>query len=144
MNSVMDIVKEERKHSSFHCGLSEDLVAENIYSQFCVLRTYRQCRGVPQGSAVSSVLCCLCYGHMENVLFKDIIKKKGYRQNYVFHPITSVVVITPVQQLRELLSICFSSFCSSLMRLVDDFLLITPDLHDAQTFLKYDNDDVPH
>ena len=24
------------------------------------------------------------------------------------------------------------------MRLVDDFLLITPDLHEAQTFLKYD------
>uniref|UniRef100_H3C688 Telomerase reverse transcriptase n=1 Tax=Tetraodon nigroviridis TaxID=99883 RepID=H3C688_TETNG len=64
-------------------------------------KTYRQCRGVPQGSAVSSVLCCLCYGLMENVLFKDIIKNKG-----------------------------------SLMRLVDDFLLITPDLRDAQTFLK--------
>lgn len=24
------------------------------------------------------------------------------------------------------------------MRLVDDFLLITPDLHEAQAFLKYD------
>lgn len=29
-------------------------------------------------------------------------------------------------------------FFSCLMRLVDDFLLITPDLHDAQIFLKYD------
>ncbi|XP_073319361.1 telomerase reverse transcriptase [Pagrus major] len=64
-------------------------------------KTYRQCRGIPQGSVVSSLLCCLCYGHMENVLFKDITGKKG-----------------------------------CLMRLVDDFLLITPDLHDAQTFLK--------
>eukprot|EP00064_Thunnus_orientalis_P015713 superscaffoldBa00002967_g15770 len=64
-------------------------------------KTYRQCRGIPQGSVVSSLLCCLCYGHMENVLFKDITENKG-----------------------------------CLMRLVDDFLLITPDLHEAQSFLK--------
>ncbi|XP_040909585.1 telomerase reverse transcriptase [Toxotes jaculatrix] len=64
-------------------------------------KTYRQCRGIPQGSVVSSLLCCLCYGHMENVLFKDITENKG-----------------------------------CLMRLVDDFLLITPDFHEAQTFLK--------
>uniref|UniRef100_A0A3Q3R2L7 Telomerase reverse transcriptase n=1 Tax=Monopterus albus TaxID=43700 RepID=A0A3Q3R2L7_MONAL len=64
-------------------------------------KTYRQCRGIPQGSVVSSLLCCLCYGHMENVLFKNITENKG-----------------------------------CLMRLVDDFLMITPDLHEAQTFLK--------
>ncbi|XP_058474618.1 telomerase reverse transcriptase [Solea solea] len=64
-------------------------------------KTYRQCRGIPQGSVVSSLLCCLCYGHMENVLFKDIIKNKR-----------------------------------CLMRLVDDFLLITPDFQEAQNFLE--------
>ncbi|XP_041663934.1 telomerase reverse transcriptase [Cheilinus undulatus] len=64
-------------------------------------KTYRQCRGIPQGSVVSSLLCCLCYGHMENSLFKDITGKKG-----------------------------------CLMRLVDDFLLITPDLQEAQGFLR--------
>nr|ABC47309.1 telomerase reverse transcriptase [Epinephelus coioides] len=64
-------------------------------------KTYRQCRGIPQGSVVSSLLCCLCYGHMENVLFKDITEKKR-----------------------------------CLMRLVDDFLLITPDLQEAQSFLR--------
>ncbi|KAM9855184.1 telomerase reverse transcriptase [Aulostomus maculatus] len=64
-------------------------------------KTYLQCRGVPQGSVVSSLLCCLCYGHMENVLFKDLAQNKG-----------------------------------CLMRLVDDFLLITPDLQEAQSFLK--------
>ncbi|XP_061596996.1 telomerase reverse transcriptase [Cololabis saira] len=64
-------------------------------------KTYRQCRGIPQGSVVSSLLCCLCYGHMENALFKDIIGNK----------------------------LC-------LMRLVDDFLLITPHQHEAQSFLK--------
>ncbi|KAK5598907.1 hypothetical protein CRENBAI_002116 [Crenichthys baileyi] len=64
-------------------------------------KTYHQSRGIPQGSVVSSLLCCLCYGHMENVLLKDITENKG-----------------------------------CLMRLVDDFLLITPDQHQAQTFLK--------
>ncbi|XP_018556913.1 telomerase reverse transcriptase isoform X1 [Lates calcarifer] len=62
-------------------------------------KTYRQCRGIPQGSVVSSLLCCLCYGHMESVLFKD-----GHK--------------------------------GCLMRLVDDFLLVTPDLHEAENFLK--------
>ncbi|XP_034560573.1 telomerase reverse transcriptase [Notolabrus celidotus] len=64
-------------------------------------KTYQQCRGIPQGSVVSSLLCCLCYGHMENTLLKNITEKKG-----------------------------------CLMRLVDDFLLITPDLHEAQGFLR--------
>ncbi|KAM4539818.1 telomerase reverse transcriptase [Odontesthes bonariensis] len=64
-------------------------------------KTYHQCRGIPQGSVVSSLLCCLCYGHMENVLFKGVTENKG-----------------------------------RLMRLVDDFLLITPDQHEAQTFLE--------
>lgn len=31
-----------------------------------------------------------------------------------------------------------------LMRLVDDFLLITPDLHEAQSFLKYDSPTLSH
>uniref|UniRef100_A0A672GU47 Telomerase reverse transcriptase n=1 Tax=Salarias fasciatus TaxID=181472 RepID=A0A672GU47_SALFA len=64
-------------------------------------RTYRQCRGIPQGSVVSTLLCCLCYGHMENALFKDSAESRG-----------------------------------CLMRLVDDFLLITPDQHKAEAFLK--------
>uniref|UniRef100_A0A3B3D5U9 Telomerase reverse transcriptase n=1 Tax=Oryzias melastigma TaxID=30732 RepID=A0A3B3D5U9_ORYME len=60
-------------------------------------KTYR----IPQGSVVSSLLCCLCYGHMERVLFRDLTK---------------------------------NSRC--LMGLVDDFLLITPDLNQAHTFLR--------
>ncbi|XP_053718847.1 telomerase reverse transcriptase [Synchiropus splendidus] len=39
-------------------------------------RMYRRCQGIPQGSLVSSLLCCLCYGHMENTLFKDFPKDK--------------------------------------------------------------------
>lgn len=47
---------------------------------------------------------------MESVLFKDIINKKGYRQHYAFHLIIPVVVVTPVQQLRAVLSICIFPF----------------------------------
>ena len=36
------------------------------------------------------------------------------------------------------LAVCYFLVCRRLMRLVDDFLLITPDQHEAQTFLKYD------
>ncbi|XP_072529465.1 telomerase reverse transcriptase [Salminus brasiliensis] len=61
---------------------------------------FRQVRGVPQGSAVSTMLCNLCYGHMENSLLKNITEKGG-----------------------------------CLMRLVDDFLLITPRLSKAVQFL---------
>ncbi|XP_067111466.1 telomerase reverse transcriptase [Osmerus mordax] len=64
-------------------------------------KMFRQWQGIPQGSVVSSLLCCLCYAHMENFLFKNLTEKGGH-----------------------------------LMRLVDDFLLITPDLNQAQTFLK--------
>uniref|UniRef100_A0AAZ3RT47 Telomerase reverse transcriptase n=1 Tax=Oncorhynchus tshawytscha TaxID=74940 RepID=A0AAZ3RT47_ONCTS len=64
-------------------------------------KSFRQCQGIPQGSVVSSLLCCLCYGHMENLLFPNVSQRGG-----------------------------------CLMRLVDDFLLITPDLSQAQTFLK--------
>ncbi|KAJ8286486.1 hypothetical protein GJAV_G00039760 [Gymnothorax javanicus] len=64
-------------------------------------KMFRQCRGIPQGSVVSTLLCCLCYGHMENALLRPLVDNGG-----------------------------------CLMRLVDDFLFITPDLCKAQAFLK--------
>ncbi|KAI1905134.1 hypothetical protein AGOR_G00012990 [Albula goreensis] len=64
-------------------------------------KMFRQSRGIPQGSVASTMLCCLCYGHMENTLLNHFMEGGG-----------------------------------CLMRLVDDFLLITPDLGKAQTFLK--------
>lgn len=114
-----------------------------------ISRTYRQCRGIPQGSVVSSLLCCLCYGHMENVLFKGITKKDGYSRP-LHLSVKDLDVVTHLQQ-QEAVFLFFKSLmpfltllCNfpftprCLIRLVDDFLLITPDLHDAQTFLKYD------
>lgn len=104
---------------------------------------------------MSSLLCCLCYGHMENVLFKDITQKKGYSRllcisvNFYRCNNTSAAAAGGSLSLLSLVSVfpshhLFFSLCRCLIRLVDDFLLITPDLHDAQAFLKYDTRQVFH
>uniref|UniRef100_A0A8C3J5J7 Telomerase reverse transcriptase n=1 Tax=Calidris pygmaea TaxID=425635 RepID=A0A8C3J5J7_9CHAR len=64
-------------------------------------RYYLQCCGIPQGSILSTLLCSLCYGDMENKLLC------GVQQDGV------------------------------LIRLIDDFLLVTPHLTQARTFLSY-------
>ncbi|XP_037749306.1 telomerase reverse transcriptase isoform X8 [Chelonia mydas] len=64
-------------------------------------RYYLQCCGIPQGSILSTLLCSLCYGDMENKLFCGI-QRDGV-----------------------------------LIRLIDDFLLLTPHLTLAKTFLSY-------
>lgn len=61
---------------------------------------YVQCQGVPQGSVLSTLLCSLCYGRMEEELFA------GMRHDGL------------------------------LLRLVDDFLLVTPHLAQAKAFLR--------
>ncbi|NP_001269394.1 telomerase reverse transcriptase [Ornithorhynchus anatinus] len=63
-------------------------------------RYYVQRRGIPQGSILSTLLCSLCYGDMENRLFP------GIQQDGV------------------------------LLRLIDDFLLVTPHLAQAKLFLR--------
>ncbi|XP_027535502.1 telomerase reverse transcriptase isoform X5 [Neopelma chrysocephalum] len=63
-------------------------------------RYYLQCCGIPQGSILSTLLCSLCYGDMENKLLC------GVQQDGV------------------------------LIRLIDDFLLVTPHLLQARTFLR--------
>ncbi|XP_071409648.1 telomerase reverse transcriptase [Pithys albifrons albifrons] len=63
-------------------------------------RYYLQTCGIPQGSILSTLLCSLCYGDMENKLLH------GVQQDGV------------------------------LIRLVDDFLLLTPHLLQARTFLR--------
>ncbi|XP_010132433.1 PREDICTED: telomerase reverse transcriptase-like, partial [Buceros rhinoceros silvestris] len=61
---------------------------------------YLQCCGIPQGSILSTLLCSLCYGDMENKLLC------GVQQDGV------------------------------LIRLIDDFLLVTPHLMQARAFLR--------
>ncbi|XP_069766142.1 telomerase reverse transcriptase isoform X2 [Narcine bancroftii] len=61
---------------------------------------YIQCCGIPQGSLISTLLCGLCYGDMENQLFAGI-QDDGL-----------------------------------MLRLIDDFLLMTPHLSQAKKFLR--------
>ncbi|XP_036262407.1 telomerase reverse transcriptase [Molothrus ater] len=63
-------------------------------------RYYLQCCGIPQGSILSTLLCSLFYGDMENKWLS------GIKQDGV------------------------------LIRLIDDFLLLTPHLMKARTFLR--------
>uniref|UniRef100_A0A8C2M0A0 Telomerase reverse transcriptase n=1 Tax=Cricetulus griseus TaxID=10029 RepID=A0A8C2M0A0_CRIGR len=63
-------------------------------------RCYVQCQGIPQGSSLSTLLCSLCFGDMENKLFAEV-QKDGL-----------------------------------LLRFVDDFLLVTPHLVQAEAFLR--------
>ncbi|XP_055749231.1 telomerase reverse transcriptase [Salvelinus fontinalis] len=110
---VMSLQREGKVHDAIlvEQHFSTDIHGKDVLEFFtqmlssCVVqfgkKTFRQRQGIPQGSVVSSLLCCLCYGHMENLLFPNVSQRGG-----------------------------------CLMRLVDDFLLITPDLSQAQTFLK--------
>uniref|UniRef100_A0AAZ3P0A4 Telomerase reverse transcriptase n=1 Tax=Oncorhynchus tshawytscha TaxID=74940 RepID=A0AAZ3P0A4_ONCTS len=110
---VMSLQREGKVHDAIlvEQHFSTDIHGKDVLEFFtqmlssCVVqfgkKSFRQCQGIPQGSVVSSLLCCLCYGHMENLLFPNVSQRGG-----------------------------------CLMRLVDDFLLITPDLSQAQTFLK--------
>uniref|UniRef100_A0A674CVY3 Telomerase reverse transcriptase n=1 Tax=Salmo trutta TaxID=8032 RepID=A0A674CVY3_SALTR len=109
---VMSLQREGKVHDAIlvEQHFSTDIHGKDVLEFFtqmlssCVVqfgKKFRQCSGIPQGSVVSSLLCCLCYGHMENFLFPNVSQRGG-----------------------------------CLMRLVDDFLLITPDLSQAQTFLK--------
>ncbi|KAJ8407974.1 hypothetical protein AAFF_G00262020 [Aldrovandia affinis] len=94
----------EQHFSSHVCGRDVLEFFKEVLSNYVIrfgMKMFRQCRGVPQGSVPSTLLCCLCYGHMENTLLNHVVEGGG-----------------------------------CLMRLVDDFLLITPDLGKAQTFLK--------
>ncbi|XP_032937697.1 telomerase reverse transcriptase [Catharus ustulatus] len=70
-------------------------------------RYYLQCCGIPQGSILSTLLCSLFYGDMENKLLS------GIQQDGV------------------------------LIRLIDDFLLLTPHLMKARTFLRTLTSDIP-
>uniref|UniRef100_A0A4W3JXA5 Telomerase reverse transcriptase n=1 Tax=Callorhinchus milii TaxID=7868 RepID=A0A4W3JXA5_CALMI len=76
----------------------KQLIVENVIR--IQDKYYVQRRGIPQGSILSTLLCSLCYGDMENQLFQGI-QKDGL-----------------------------------LLRLIDDFLLVTPHLSQAQRFLR--------
>ncbi|XP_037655297.1 telomerase reverse transcriptase isoform X2 [Choloepus didactylus] len=97
------------------CSLNEpsgglfDFFLHLVYNSVLQLggRYFVQGRGIPQGSILSTLLCSLCYGDMENKLFAST-QRDGL-----------------------------------LLRLVDDFLLVTPHLTEAQAFLRTLAEGVP-
>ncbi|XP_030645421.1 telomerase reverse transcriptase [Chanos chanos] len=114
--NMKGFVLDEQRNGKLHNGIlvemvSKDVKGRDIFNFFKQMltsyviqfekNTFRQVRGIPQGSAVSTMLCNLCYGHMESALLSHVTEKGG-----------------------------------CLMRLVDDFLLITPKLNKAMSFLK--------
>ncbi|KAF5887628.1 telomerase reverse transcriptase, partial [Clarias magur] len=114
--NMKGFVMEEQNNGKLHNAilvekLSVDVKGADVFRFFRQMlssyviqynkKLFRQVCGVPQGSVVSTMLCNLCYGHMETRVLKDITEKGG-----------------------------------CLMRLVDDFLLITPRLSKAMEFLK--------
>ncbi|XP_052325078.1 telomerase reverse transcriptase isoform X2 [Oncorhynchus keta] len=86
---VMALQREGKVHDAIlvEQHFSTDIHGKDVLEFFtqmlssCVVqfgkKTFRQCQGIPQGSVVSSLLCCLCYGHMENLLFPDVSQRGG-------------------------------------------------------------------
>ncbi|XP_025019954.1 telomerase reverse transcriptase [Python bivittatus] len=94
-----------KESSSSLCEFFLQLIHHNILK--IEDRYYVQCCGIPQGSILSTLLCNLCYGDMENKLLCNV-QKDGV-----------------------------------LMRLTDDFLLVTPHLAQAKTFLRTLTEGIP-
>ncbi|XP_058420373.1 telomerase reverse transcriptase isoform X2 [Diceros bicornis minor] len=103
MSSLRDAVVIEQSSSLNEAGSSLcDFFLRLVHNHVIRIggKSYVQCRGIPQGSILSTLLCSLCYGDMENKLFSGI-QRDGV-----------------------------------LLRLVDDFLLVTPHLTQARAFLR--------
>ena len=87
--------------SEFHFQSSISCFPELIWKAVCshmlwvvmfyllCSRMFRQVCGIPQGSVVSSLLCNLCYAHMENSLLSHITEKGGYTVYQLISPLFS-------------------------------------------------------
>ena len=91
-----------------------DLIKEHIISNLVVSddrfgpRFFLQSRGIPQGSVISTLLCTLYYGDIEEKLLKEVFNNSNERL----------------------------SSPHLLLRIVDDFLLICTEKDTAERFLK--------
>ncbi|XP_026556664.1 telomerase reverse transcriptase [Pseudonaja textilis] len=96
------VIVEQRVSLKESCSSLREFFLQLIHNNILKIedRYYVQRCGIPQGSILSTLLCNLCYGDMENKLLCDV-QKDGV-----------------------------------LMRLTDDFLLVTPHLEQAKTFLR--------
>lgn len=121
-----------------------------FYVTKCLSFVFQDVPSVPWNSSgvccVRSAVLSLLRPHGERPVQRHYWKERVQPFILVkFHRCSSTSVAAEgsllVLNLVSVHCICYfplSVSCRCLMRLVDDFLLITPDLHDAQTFLKYD------
>jgi telomerase reverse transcriptase len=95
-------------------ALLEEHITENVVkigNEF-----YQQVIGIPQGSVISSLLCSFFYGNLEKTHFGDIMSDSSS----VSLNSPKLVKITDLSQM--------------LVRLIDDYLLVTTDLEKAKSF----------
>uniref|UniRef100_A0A8C7F3Z8 Telomerase reverse transcriptase n=1 Tax=Oncorhynchus kisutch TaxID=8019 RepID=A0A8C7F3Z8_ONCKI len=76
-------------------------------------RSFRQCQGIPQGSVASSLLCCLCYGHMENLLFPNWVLLNALQVNDYLLPLHISPIPTCLMYFLSMMS--FPPFLRTLM-----------------------------
>ncbi|CAN1344024.1 Telomerase reverse transcriptase [Linum perenne] len=114
-------------------GLEKKLSRFNLFRtltdhlKFNILRMgdlfYLQDKGIPQGSIISSLLCSLYYGHLDrHVIFPHLDK-------------TSQPNIKNASPVRQLSGSANAVDCYVLLRLIDDFLLITTSKNQAASFV---------
>lgn len=53
-------------------GVRPTVAAPSDHNITNTTRFYVQCQGIPQGSSLSTLLCSLCFGDMENKLFAEV------------------------------------------------------------------------
>ncbi|KAL6051599.1 Telomerase reverse transcriptase, variant 3 [Balamuthia mandrillaris] len=96
------------------------LLKEHIFSNIVCLdgRFYRQRKGIPQGSVLSSLLCSLLYGYMENNCLEHLPK-----EDYSLETGND-----PLENKRDPAK-------GVLVRLIDDFLYITTCKEKAERFV---------
>lgn len=106
-------------------------------------RSYLQRHGIPQGSILSTLMCNLYYGNMEKTQFPYIFGQP---------PGTKVCVNDPVgaEKFREDPGVSDEKLTSHsrekhsvLLRLVDDYLLVTKDKDIAERFVKTMHSGIP-
>ena len=88
-------------------------------------RWFLQSRGIPQGSSISTLLCCLYYGHMENEILPDGMEMQ--------HDEQVADVVTPTAGASTSDSVKPTSL---MLRMVDDTLFMSVSRAEAEAHLK--------
>jgi telomerase reverse transcriptase len=100
-------------------------------------RFYRQVVGIPQGSVLSSMLCCLLYGRLEA---KKLVRVVSHADDASFSSLDGGGRATADSETEGLvreakaLAAADGRYCGVLLRVVDDFLYISSDLDAARSF----------